>query len=121
MTNRKPANVLDAVGQAVHEAARRRDFYRVSRLSQAAQHSEALNLARDFGAADRTEKLARVLATVLSTEQLAGVLNGLLCVDADERLSDELAAAGGALFDQLCDLSPEAVSLASGGTGFHSI
>lgn len=121
MHNKVPTGVLEAIGQAIHDAANRRDYYRVSRLSQATQFAESLRLAYEMGASERTKSLAIVLTTVLTTEQVAGILNGLLCVEQEMRLTDDQAEDGQRLFDELGEQSPEAVSLASGGHGFHAI
>lgn len=59
--------------------------------------------------------LCVVLSKVLTDEQVAGILNALVSCEAEPTLSDAEADLGGAIFDQLCLLRPEAVAVAQGG------
>lgn len=59
-------------------------------------------------------RAALALARCCDAETLAGVLNGLVCCDAEPSLSDAAVDVGGTLFDLLCDLRPDARALAVG-------
>ena len=59
-----------------------------------------------------TKEIATVLTKVMTSEQLAVVLNALLTCDQDETLTDRESELGTALFDRIADLSPEAVGIA---------
>jgi hypothetical protein len=58
---------------------------------------------------------AKVLTACLSDDQLAVILNGLLCCDENEKLSDYEIGAGNRLFDAISDQRPEAVAIAAKG------
>jgi hypothetical protein len=60
---------------------------------------------RDLGAA---------LVACLNVETIADLMNGTLCADDDERLSDYQAELVRILFDRICELSPEAMDIAIG-------
>ena len=83
-------------------------------LRNALEHVADLN--RRFGSAvprgTTIPAVAKVLAKLLSTNQVADLLNVLLGCDAEPSLDDDEAALGEAIFDQLCLLRPEAVAVA---------
>ena len=60
-------------------------------------------------------EIAKLLNTVLTTEQVSGIIDALLSCDCDERLTDSQAELGVMLFDQLCHYNPDAVTVAQGG------
>ena len=67
-----------------------------------------MNIEKKFAVRD----LARVIATVCNEDAIATLMNDLLCVDADGRLSDYQAELGELLFDGLTAVRPELVELA---------
>jgi len=54
------------------------------------------------------------LASRMSRENLAHVLNALLCIDDDEKAAEEVIQAGQIVFDKISSLRPEAVAIAQG-------
>jgi hypothetical protein len=59
-----------------------------------------------------TKTVAHILATCCDEQTLAGVIDGLLCADAEPALSDGQAKIAERLFDELTTMCPDAVTLA---------
>lgn len=59
--------------------------------------------------------LSLALNKLLTTRQLAELLDAILCCEEEERLTDREVAAAQWLFDDLTELCPEAVEIAAQG------
>ena len=66
-----------------------------------------------------TSEIAMLLHTVLTTKQVAGIIDALLSCEDDERLSSRQVDIGEMLFDHLCHYNPDAVTVAQGGGVTH--
>ena len=55
---------------------------------------------------------AAALVATLTTDTLADILNGLLTIQDQEGVDDDVADAGTRLFEEICGLCPDAVELA---------
>ena len=62
-----------------------------------------------------TTEYARLFAKALTTEQIAGLLNALLGMEAESKYTDRECEIGQRLFDALCQRCPEAVEQAQQG------
>lgn len=59
---------------------------------------------------------AKILSAAITDDRtMANVINSLLCVDEIASLNDFEAFVGQRLFEKLCDLRPDAVTLAQNG------
>jgi hypothetical protein len=60
------------------------------------------------------KNLGTALVGHMPPNDVANLMNATLCADDDERLSDYQAGLIKILFDRICELSPEAMDIATG-------